>query len=133
LIKKHSLIKAKESDENLLLLKKPAPVAYVTECNESKCLNLENFRDRVPSQKEGYLILFTSAAALGNRYYLARLRLLVLLTFLRDISQRQRNGIGSGRAWKETHGKRLQQFQSALPPGRACSAGSSKASVVPLN
>lgn len=83
-MKNHGLIKAKESDENFLLLRKPALVEYVMKCNKSKHLNLKCFRDWVPSQKEGYLTLFTSAVALGNRNYQARLLLLVLLKFLRD-------------------------------------------------
>lgn len=83
-MKNHSFIKANDSNENLLLSQKPALVEYVTECNENRCLNLECFTDRVPSQKEGYLPLFTSAEALGNRYYLTRLLLLAMLKFLRE-------------------------------------------------
>ena len=102
------------------------------ECNENKCLNVECFRDRVPSQKEGYLTLFTSAAALGNRNYLARLLLLILLKFLRD---------GEMRLGVVGHGDRhmanaCSSFRAHYPLGstsRVCSGFSRKALAVPLN
>lgn len=61
----------------------PALVGYVTECNENKRLNLECFGDRVPSQKEGSLTLFTSAAALGI-ILSSKVTAAGLLKFLRD-------------------------------------------------
>lgn len=62
---------------------------------------------------EGYLILFTLPVALGNRYYLARLLLLVFF----EMSQRWRNKVGVGvGAWGETQDKHLPTFQGMLPP-----------------
>lgn len=58
-------------------------MGYVTECNENKRLNLECFGDRVPSQKEGSLTLFRSAAALGI-ILSSKVTAAGLLKFLRD-------------------------------------------------
>lgn len=100
-------------------------------CNENKHLNLECFRDWVPSQKEGYLNLFTSAVALGNRSYQARLLLLVLLKFLRDGEMGLR-AAGHG----ERHmANSCSSFRAHYTPGsnsRACSGCSNKALAVPL-
>lgn len=57
---------------------------------------------------EGCLTFFTLAVALGNRYYLASLLLVVLWKFLREI------GVGGTRG--ETQGKHLPKLQGTLPP-----------------
>lgn len=83
---------------------------------------------------EGYLILFTLPVALGNRYYLARLLLLVLLKCLRD---GERLGVGG----KGGHGERHEanicpSFRTCYHLGSTSWAGSgcsSKVLVVPLH
>lgn len=76
--------------------------------------------------------MFTLAVALGNRYYLARLLLLVLLKFLRN----GEIGLGVGGTWGKHRANIYPSCRACYHLGSTSWAGSgssSKALIVPLH